>query len=209
MTGTGAGAPGPAVGRVYSCSPRAGGNSDAAARAFAQGATETGGEVRLLALRERTLLACRGCQACAEPPHACPLMRRDEAEAFFAELLAASYVCFAAPIYFYHLPGFFKGLVDRAQRYFAMAEAGHPLLADLAPRPAFVILAAGRPRGEKLFEGSLLTLKYFLKPFRLTMAEPLLLRGKDAPGDLAADPAALAAARELGRQAVRAAGGAD
>lgn len=194
------------VGRAWSCSPRAGGNSDAAALAFAEGATEAGGAVRFQALRDRTLLACRGCQVCARPPHACPLMNRDESEAFFADLLAAPLVCFAAPIYFYHLPGFFKGLVDRAQRYFAMAEAGSPLLAGLSPRPAFVILQAGRPKGEKLFEGSLLTLKYFLKPFRMTLAEPLLLRGKDGPRDLADDPAALEAVREYGRQAGRLAG---
>ena len=190
----------------WSCSPRRGGNSDAAAQAFAGGAAEAGGAVRFQALRNLSLLPCQGCQACAAPPHACPLARQDEAESFFAALLTAPVVCFAAPIYFYHLPGFFKGLVDRAQRYFALAEAGSPLLAGLSPRPACVILQAGRPKGEKLFEGSLLTLKYFLKTFRMTLAEPLLLRGKDGPRDLADDPAALEAVREYGRQAGRLAG---
>ena len=50
-----------------------------------------------------------------------------------------------------------------------------------------VLLVAGRKQGERLFEGALLTLKYFLWPFHRHPVEPCLLRGLDAPGDLAAD----------------------
>lgn len=43
-----------------------------------------------------------------------------------------------------------------------------------------------------MFEGSLLSLKYALAPLGYSLAEPLLLRGYDKPGDLAADKDALA-----------------
>lgn len=178
---------------VLSCSPRKGGNSDAAAEALARGLASAGVEARVTHLRDHAVLPCRGCQACARSVgHACVLMERDEAEALFALIVRAPMLFFTAPIYFYHLPGAFKGFIDRAQRYYAAQLAGDPVLNALEARQAFACLVSGRPRGEKLFEGSLLTLRYFLKPFNAALAEPLCLPGFDGPGDLAGDEATLA-----------------
>lgn len=186
---------------VLACSPRAGGNSDAAAELFARGAEEAGAAVRLLALREQRILPCAGCGACAEPPHACALAGADRAEELFGLLETAAAVCLASPIYFYHLPAPFKAWIDRGQSRWQRRQAGDPALAALARRPAYACLVAGRKKGGLLFSGSLLTLKYFLAPFSLELAEPLTLRGLDRPGDLAADPAAAAALLDAGRRA--------
>ncbi|WP_428560811.1 MAG: flavodoxin family protein [Solidesulfovibrio sp. DCME] len=190
--------PGEAV--VFLCGPRAGGNSDTAGLAFARGLDAAGIAVRLVRLREASVAPCRGCGACAGPGHRCPLDRDgDAAEALFDAIAAASIAAFAAPIYFYHLPALFKAFIDRAQRRYAVAGEGVPV----APGPAHALLVAGRPRGERLFEGALLTLKYFLRPLGRALGPSWLGRGLDAPGDLAGDAAALAAIAALAGEAAR------
>ncbi len=184
---------------VFLCGPRAGGNSDAAGLAVAGGLARAGSPARVINLRDRPVAPCRGCGACSAPARRCVLDRPgDDAEALFAHLMTAPAAVFAAPIYFYHVPALFKAFIDRAQRHYEARLAGDPSHAALAERPAGVVLVAGRKQGERLFDGALLTLKYFLWPFRLSLAEPCLLRGMDAPGDLSADAAALARLADYG-----------
>lgn len=191
---------------IFLCGPRAGGNSDTAGLAFADGVTRAGRVPRVIALRELAVAPCRGCGACAGAGHRCPLDREgDAAASVFAAMDAAPFVAFAAPIYFYHLPALFKALIDRAQRRYEIraATGATPAAggAGQATRPAYPLLVAGRPQGERLFEGALLTLKYFLWPFGFALARPWLQRGLDAPGDLAAKAEGLAALGALGEAA--------
>ncbi|NDY56725.1 flavodoxin family protein [Desulfovibrio sulfodismutans] len=175
---------------VLCCSPRAGGNSDLAGQAVARGVLAAGGESRTYYLREHCVLPCVGCGACAASPgHRCVLGDKDDAETLFAAMRYASAIVLASPIYFYHVPAGLKALIDRGQRFHAAvppaagAEGG-----DAADRPeVHVILVSGRKKGAKLFDGALLSLKYFFEPMGLALAEPTLLRGYDAAGDLSAD----------------------
>lgn len=185
---------------VFLCGPRAGGNSDTAGLALARGLAEAGPPPQVIRLRERRVRPCLGCGTCAkEPNHPCPLAD-DEAEALFALLQTAPLVVFASPIYFYHLPAGFKGFIDRAQRHYEVRLAREGTGQALPPeRPAQAVLVAGRREGQQLFTGALLTLRYFLWPFFLRLAEPCLLRGRDAPNDLAADAAALVDLAARGR----------
>jgi len=178
---------------VLACSPRAGGNSDLAADMLVRGLENAGASPRVARLHEHQLQVCLGCQACSvRPGHACPLMARDDTEELYGRIIRASMLFFAAPIYFYHLPGPFKGFIDRAQRYYQARAAGDAVLSALAPRRAHICLLAGRKKGERLFEGSLLTMRYFLWPFNAVVAEPLCLTGYDDAGDMARDDGAKA-----------------
>lgn len=192
---------GPAV--VFLCGPRAGGNSDTAGLAFAAGLSRAGVEARIIRLREHGLAPCRGCGACRAPGNRCPLHREgDAAETLFEAMKSARLLAFASPIYFYHVPALFKAFIDRSQRHYEARLAGDPASAP-PTRSARVLLAAGRTKGERLFDGTLLTLQYFLWPFHVRLAEPCLLRGLDAPGDLAGDAAAMARVLAYGEDAVR------
>jgi len=183
---------------VLACSPRKGGNSDTAAALLAEGLGAAGATPRLVHLRDLDLKPCRGCQACGrDPQHRCVLMERDQSEELFRLIMAAPMLFFAAPIFYYHLPASFKGFIDRGQRYYEARLAGDPEISALPPRQAHMCMVSGRPRGEKLFEGSLLTMRYFLWPFNVTLGESLLLPGYDAPGDLSGDESARARVREF------------
>jgi len=173
---------------VLACSPRKGGNSDLAGELMAGGLRSAGAEPRLIHLRDLDLLPCLGCQTCAQSVgHRCVLIDKDQSEMLFQLIVASPMLFFASPIYFYHLPASFKGFIDRAQRYYEAKIAGDPGLEALETRRAHVCLVAGRPKGERLFEGALLTLRYFLWPFNAALAEPLCLTGLDQPGDLEGD----------------------
>lgn len=187
---------------VLACGPRKGGNSDLAARLMAEGLESAGASPELVFLREREVIPCRGCQACGEAPgFACALMKRDRAEDLFRQVLTAPALFFASPIYFYHVPALFKGFIDRAQRYYAARVSGDPVLNSLSGRPAHVLLVAGRPRGERLFDGTLITMKYFLWPFGAVLAGDHRLYGVDGQDDLRNDGKASDAVREFAARA--------
>jgi multimeric flavodoxin WrbA len=185
---------------IFAASPRAGGNSDAAAAALARAGAGSGRPAELLHLRDFRILPCSSCGHCAsDAAGRCALAGADDAEKLFAKLMGAAEVFMASPIYFYHLPAGFKAWIDRAQSYFLRKTRGDEELLSLPERQARVFLVAGRPVGEKLFNGSLLTLKYFLEPFNITIGETLTLRGYDEKGALEADPEAMQKVAELGR----------
>jgi len=174
---------------VFACSPRAGGNSDHAAQYIASGIQQAGGAARIVTLRQYRVLACLGCGRCQYAPQGhCFQSKDDHSGSLYQVLLSAPLVVFCSPIYFYHLPSGFKALIDRSQSYYVRMHQNDSELAVLHERPACACLVAGRPTGEKLFSGALLTLKYFMEPFRRTMQEPMTLRGMDAPDDLQETP---------------------
>ncbi len=163
---------------ILSGSPRAGGNSDAAADLAAAAWKASGADVLLLRLRDRPVRPCIGCGGCTARPGSCVLDGPDDGAALlFAHLAGASALVVAAPVYFYGLPAGFKAFVDRCQRFWNRPPQPHN-------RPAFAVLIGARRRGERLFEGSLLVLRCVLPVLGFALQEPLLLRGPEEPDDL-------------------------
>lgn len=177
---------------VISLSPRIGGNSDQAAALFARSLELPPCPVFL---RDHALEPCTGCGACAEDG----LCRigADGAEELFERLESASGLVLTAPVYFYHLPSQAKAWIDRAQSRYMARQRG---LRPSGPvRPAYVVLLAGRKRGENLFAGILPTLRFFLEVFDVRMENVLCLRGIDEAGDFSRDQTAMDAVRDLAR----------
>jgi len=189
--------------RVLACSPRSGGNSDLMAHAFVQGVRAAGGKAEVTSLRDYSVLPCTACGYCAaEADAGCLLAGRDNAEILFRQIEEAPLVCLLSPIFFYHLPAQLKCLIDRAQRYWVRRQRQLGKSSDRAlDRPALVGLVAARPRGEKLFEGSMLTLKYFFDLFGIRIMDACQLTGYDQPEVLARDDAARMRLYEMGVKA--------
>lgn len=170
---------------IVNGSPHVGGTTDALVHAACQGSCD----YRLLAIRDYAFAPCAGCNYCAATGK-CRLAR-DQAQEIFTAIFSARALIIVAPIYFYALPGLLKGFIDRAQLYWR-----HPT--RQAIRPAAAILAAGREKGENLFSGSLLSLKYFLQPLSYTLRSSLLVRGIEHRQKL--KPEHLAQAQTLARE---------
>lgn len=192
-----------AVIQALSCSPRPNGNSDHAVRFFSQGVEEAGGTAQAVMLRQYAVHHCISCHKCEHhPAGACFLEAKDQSGKLFHHLLTAPAFFFAVPIFFYHVPSLFKALIDRSQSYYVRHQRGDAEIRNLPQRTAYLCMMAGRPVGEQLFNGSLLSIKYFLHSFNITLAVPLLLRGVDGPKDLAENADHAAALIAMGKQAV-------
>lgn len=169
---------------IIGCSPRKGGNTDHAALEVVRTARDMGLNPRLLYLRDYHILPCTGCHKCAsDPDFKCILRQKDQCEHLLKMIDQARTACFCSPIYFYHLPAHLKGLIDRSQSFY---ERWIKMGPKEQSGKALCLLVAGRKQGESLFRGSLLTLKYFLDPFSLEIAD-LCLLGIDQKGDLEKD----------------------
>ena len=123
----------------------------------------------------------------------------DQAEEIFQMINDAPLIMISSPIYFYFLPAHFKALIDRTQRFW-MLQGGEdrvPLPLSRA-KPVLVAMTAGRRRGNLLFSGSLLSLKYFLAPLGAAVRETRLLRGLESLKDLHERPAVTAALHAWG-----------
>jgi multimeric flavodoxin WrbA len=114
-------------------------------------------------------------------------------------------IMLASPIFFYTVSAHTKIFMDRCQslwvkRYWL---DGVPFGSKDYPRRGFFI-AAGATRGKKLFDGVLLTVRYFFDALGADLWGSLLVRGVDAEGDILKHPEDLIAAREKGKEFARA-----
>lgn len=209
---------------ALACSPRLGGNSDTLAKAFAAGFQGELGEhlvgdrgassaplIRVKHLRAYHVKPCMACYACdvdraTKKYKVCPLGQgpnADGAEQLFHMLMHSPALYLSAPIFFYHLPAQLKAFVDRGQSYWLRRMAGDAELSSLAPRPAWVSLVAARKRGDKLFEGSLVTLRFFLQIFNFVMQEPETLLGYDEADAVLRDDAMMKQSVVYGQRAAQ------
>jgi len=171
---------------VIGCSPRQKGNSDKAAEIVVQTLADRGESCDLIFLRDKSIIPCQGCRGCLKTTdNRCVLADRDDVQEILLAINSAGKVYFCSPVYFYHVPAVFKALIDRGQSFYeAWMQKGAP---EKALMRAFCVLVAGRRKGELLFKGSLISLKYFLQPFGYAL-EDLCLRGLDQKNDLTTDP---------------------
>jgi len=174
---------------IYAGSHRRGGNSDRAAELLKEGITQAGGEAKIMPVRNFDVRPCLACGTCDKSPQyqgreRCILGKKDQAWELFAPMFTARTVLFTSPIYFYHLPSQLKTWIDRGQQFWRARLDKEPWIADLPRRTAHSVLIAGQPTGDKLFEGSRLTLKYFAQNFNLEFPDPIVFRGVDQTGDL-------------------------
>ncbi len=180
-------------------SPRQGGNTEIlldAALAAAAGAGAEAEKIRLWALDFSGCIECEDCYATGV------CTQEDEMEGVYELLERADRILVASPIFFMGLPAQAKAMIDRCQCYWAqkyLLEEDFPHQGSARRYGAFI--GVGGTRGEKLYDGTILTLKYF---FDAIAAEPLtneyvLVRGVDDKGDIEDHAGALEAAASLGR----------
>ena len=189
---------------VLSCSPRKAGNSDSAAELVGGefAARRPGLSLSVRRLSDIDIRACTACDYCAAHPGRCSMAGLDENNRLLSALCAPSpelpVSVIVSPIHFYHLPARLKALLDRSQYSWHLPPGEKPGRdAKLA-----VVLLAARRRGARLFEGSLLTLRYVASALGLELVEPLTLYGLDAPDALSRDGEAQARVREYARSLV-------
>ncbi len=111
-------------------------------------------DVNILLPHQYSIQPCTGCEYC-RIHHKCKIDNDDfhKIAGYFTSFTA---VVIISPIYFYHLPGTFKVMIDRFQPYFYQNNHQPNMFRGMA-------VLYGASRGKKLFDGAQLTLKYFLE----------------------------------------------
>ena len=101
-------------------------------------------------------------------------------------------------MFFYALTSQVKALIDRCQALWARKYVLRQSPPDSGRKGAFI--GVGATRGEKLFDGSILSIKYFFQAIGVEYVDELLVRGVDKKGEIKEHPTALTDAFEMGKR---------
>ena len=179
-------------------SPRIKGNTDLLLEEVLKGAEGEGAQVEKLVVDKLSISPCKEYNGCLRDGN-CVI--RDDMDDIYPKLLEADVVVVASPMFFYGVSSQLKALIDRCQALWARRYVLKQEPRDSGRKGAFI--GVGATKGEKLFEGSILTLKYFFQAIGVEYADDLLIRGVDKKGEIKEHPTALADAFELGKRLVR------
>jgi multimeric flavodoxin WrbA len=121
----------------------------------------------------------------------------------YPRLLEADIIILASPIFFYGITAWAKALVDRSQALWARKYlVKNPPLGKGGKKRQGFFISVGATKGQKLFEGAILTVKYFFDALNVKYVGELVFRGIDAKGDILKHPEAIQQAFEAGRKLV-------
>ncbi len=179
-------------------SPRRQSNTEILLDKALEGAAEAGAEVEKLLVSRLKISPCVEDYGCLEAGN-CSI--KDDMQAVYDKLLQADHVILASPIFFYGITAQAKALVDRCQALWVRRYVLKTGTDDKRVRKG-AFISVGATRGEKLFDGAVLTAKYFFDAIRVKYAGDLLIKGVDDKGQIEEHPTALQDAFRLGRELV-------
>jgi multimeric flavodoxin WrbA len=185
-------------------SPRRKGNTTTLLKKSVAGAQDMGAHVEEIVLRDLKISPCLeiyGCKNAGE----CRL--KDDFQNARDQILAAQGLILATPVFFYTVSAHTKILMDRFQslwvkKYWIEKTRN-------GQRKAFrkgLLISAGATKGKKLFDGILLSMRYFFDVIDMELWKALLYRSLDHEGDVFKFPEYLDEAYEAGREFAKALG---
>ncbi|RJP87753.1 MAG: flavin reductase [Desulfobacteraceae bacterium] len=140
-------------------SPRKKGNTNYLLVSFLDEIKQKGAETQIIHVTDKQINPCIGCGNC-ERKGVCSIKDDDMTKEIYALLRRADVVVAATPIYFYNATAQLKILIDRTQTLWSrkyklgLTDPGRP------DRKG-ILLSVGATKGKNLFEGMILTAKYF------------------------------------------------
>jgi len=175
-------------------SPRVKGNTDLLLDEALRGAKSRQAEVEKLVVDKMKITPCREYYGCLRDGN-CVI--RDDMDIIYPQLVEADGIIVASPMFFYGVTAQLKALIDRCQALWARKYV-LKTLPDSKKKGVFI--GVGATKGKQLFDGSILTIKYFFQAFGVEYSDELLVRGVDKRGEIKEHPDMLAEAFELGER---------
>ena len=180
-------------------SPRRQSNTEILLDKALEGAREAGVEVEKVLVSKIKISPCLEIYACLKDGN-CAI--KDDMQLLYQKLLEADHVVFASPMFFYGITSQAKAIIDRCQALWVRRHVlGIGKEDKRVRRGAFI--SVGATQGEKLFDGAVLTMKYFFDAIGVEYSGDLLVRGVDKKGQIEEHPAAVQDAFLLGQELVR------
>jgi multimeric flavodoxin WrbA len=181
-------------------SPRRTGNTATLLKRAVEGARAAGAEVEEIFLRDLKISPCLEIYGCKKAGR-CSI--QDDFHGVIDKMTACDGIILASPVFFYTVSAQTKILMDRCQslwvkKYWVEKASAPPA----APLKKGLFICVGATRGKKLFDGILLTVRYFFDVLDMAMWRALTYRGLDFEGDVLAHPEFLEQAYTAGKELV-------
>jgi len=179
-------------------SPRRNGNTSLLLKKAVKGALEAGAEVEEVFLRDLKMSPCLEIYGCKETGR-CVI--QDDFQKVYDQLLVCHGLMLASPIFFYTVSAHTKILMDRCQSLWAKRYCleKKPIEKRKAKRKGLFI-SVGATKGKKLFEGTLLSIRYFFNVLDIELWRSLLYRSLDLERDVLEHPEYLDEAYEAAKE---------
>ncbi len=186
-------------------SPRRKGNTAALLEQAVKGARSAGAQVEEITLRDLKISPCLEIYGCKKTGR-CVI--QDDFQGIYDRLLTCDGLMLASPIFFYTVSAHTKILMDRCQSLWVKKYwiDQIPFSPKIVKRKGLFI-SAGATKGKKLFDGVLLTVRYFFDTFDAELWKSLLYRGLEFEGDILKHPEYLREAYASGKALVQSVGG--
>ena len=178
-------------------SPRRDGNTATLLNAAVDGARDTGARVEKIVLRDLKMSPCLEIYGCKKNGE-CAI--RDDFQDLRDKFLSAQGVMLASPILFYAVSAHTKALMERFQSLWVKKH-----WIDNVPlgKPAYtregLFITVGATQGKKLFDGAILSVKFFFDVLDISLSRTLAYRGIDFKGDIDKHPDYLREAYDAGK----------
>ncbi len=178
-------------------SPRRKGNTAALLNKVVEGARDSGAEVEEIVLRDLKISPCLEIYGCMQAGE-CAI--KDDFQIVRDKILASQGLILASPVFFYAVSSHTKILMDRFQSLWVKK-----YWVDKTPQDQQTIkrkglfISVGATKGKKLFDGMLLSVKYFFDVLDMELWKALLYRQLDFQEDVLKHPEHLEEAYTAGK----------
>lgn len=185
-------------------SPRRGGNTARLLDQAVAGAREAGAEVETIVLRDLRLSPCMEIYSCRQDGE-CRI--RDDFQSVRDRVLACRGLMLASPIFYYAVTAHTKILMDRFHSLWVKRNwADSPPADSKKERRKGLFISAGATRGKRLFEGALLSVRYFFDTLEMDLWKALLYRDLEYEDDVMQHRDYLLEAHRAGKELAEAIG---
>jgi multimeric flavodoxin WrbA len=177
-------------------SPRRRGNTATLLKHAVKGAVDAGAQVDEIILRDLKISPCLEIYACKKDGR-CAI--KDDFQQVVDQIMSAKGLILASPIFFYTVSSHTKILMDRCQSLWVKKYWIDKVpFGQWEPKRKGLFISAGATKGKKLFEGALLTVRYFFDALDTELYRSLLFRKLDFEDDVLKHPDYLEDAYEAG-----------
>ena len=178
-------------------SPRREGNTASLLKKAVEGGREAGGQVEEVVLRDLEMSPCLEDYGCKKNGR-CVI--KDDFQRVVDLMLESQGIMLASPIFFYAVSAHTKILMDRCQSLWVKKHwiENVPPGKHLERKRKGLLISVGATGGKRLFEGTLLSVKYFFDVLDTELWRSLLYRGLDFGKDVEKHPEYLAEAYQAG-----------
>ena len=183
-------------------SPRRKGNTSILLKKSVEGARQAGAEVEEIVLRDLKMSPCLEIYGCKKRGR-CVIP--DDFQDFHDKILESEGLMLASPIFFYSVSAHTKILIDRCQSLWVKKHWIDQIpMGTGAFKRKGLFISVGATKGKRLFDGALLTMRYFFEVLDMELWNALLYRGMDFESDVLNHPEYLEQAYEAGKDLVAA-----